>query len=275
MMWLDVIVVLALIVLEGLFAAVEMALVTLREGQVRGLADKGRRGRRVQMLVSDPNRFLSSVQIGVTLSALLAAAFGAVTLTDSVASALRDAGMGSEAAEVFGFIGVTLTISYVTLVVGELAPKRLAIQRAEATSLLLGPALYRLAVLSRPVIWLLSVSTNVVVRLLGGDPRTRAEAITEDELRGLVAAHESLTADERTLIDEIFAVGDRQVREVMLPLRCTRGPDPPVTVGDTSYAATDPPVRRPAPERGCEPQAARRRYRPGRATRRGRGCPRR
>ncbi len=217
MRWLDVVVVLALIVLEGLFAAAEMALVTLREGQIRTLAEKGWRGRRLRMLLSDPNRFLASVQIGVTLTALLASAFGAVTLVDSAASALRSAGLASGAAEVLGFVAVTLVITYVTLVVGELAPKRLAIQRAEAASLLLGPPLYAMAVLFRPVIRLLSVSTNVVVRLLGGDPRAAPEAMTEEELRTLVTAHKALTADERALIDEVFAVGDRQVREVMVP----------------------------------------------------------
>src|SRR5881397_2208574 len=114
-----------------------MALVTLREGQVRALADKGRRGQRVVHLVEEPNRFLSAVQIGVTTTALLSSAFGAVTLSHSAADALRDA------AAVLGFLGVTLLIAYVTLVIGELAPKRIALQRAEGTATTVGPTLDR------------------------------------------------------------------------------------------------------------------------------------
>jgi putative hemolysin len=112
---------------------------------------------------------------------------------------------------------VTLVISYFSLVFSELAPKRLALQRPEGVSMAFAPTLDRIATLSRPVIWLLSKSTDAVVRLLGGDPGSQRETITEEELRGMVAAHESLTKDERKLIDDVFAAGERQLREVMLP----------------------------------------------------------
>ena len=215
--WGSVLVVLALIVVEALFVASEMALVTLREGQVRALAERGRRGQRVARLVEDPNRFLSAVQIGVTTTALLSSAFGAITLSDSLARALRHAGLGHDWAGVLGFLVVTLLIAYVTLVVGELAPKRVALQRAERTATTVGPTLDRFARLMRPVIWMLSASTDVAVRLLGGDPNVNREAITEDELRDLVTAHEALSRDERALIDEVFEAGERQLREVMVP----------------------------------------------------------
>ena len=100
---------------------------------------------------------------------------------------------------------------------GELVPKRLALQRTEAAAQLFAPPLSRIASFFRPVIWLLSKSTNGVVRLLGGDPSAGREPISDQELRGLVAAHESLTADERRLIDEVFAASERTVSEVMLP----------------------------------------------------------
>jgi len=215
--WGSVLVVLALIIVEALFVAAEMALVTLREGQVRALSERGRRGQRVARLIEDPNRFLSAVQIGVTTTALLSSAFGAVTLSESMAHALRDAGLGRDLAGVLGFLIVTLLIAYVTLVVGELAPKRVALQRTDRTASTLGPTLDRFARLMRPVIWLLSKSTDVAVRLLGGDPNVNREGITEDELRDLVTAHESLTRDERALIDEVFEAGERQLREVMVP----------------------------------------------------------
>src|SRR4051812_22853410 len=194
-----------------------MALVTLRESQVRQIAERGRRGARVARLVENPNRFLSAVQIGVTLTALLSSAFGAITLSESAADALRDAGVGRRTADVLGFLGVTIAITYVTLVIGELVPKRLALQRTEKVAPVVAPTIDRFANLMRPVIWLLSKSTDAVVRLLGGNPAIGREAITEEELRDLVAAHESLSSDERKLIDEVFDAGERQLREVMVP----------------------------------------------------------
>ena len=215
--WGSALVVVALIVVEAVFVACEMALVTLREGQVRALAERSRRGAKVAHLVEDPNRFLSAVQIGVTTTALLSSAFGAITLSDSLANAFEDAGLGHDAAKVVGFLVVTLLIAYVTLVVGELAPKRVALQRAERTASAVGPTLDRFARLMRPVIWLLSASTDVVVRMLGGDPNVNRERITEEELRDLVTAHEALSREERRLIDEVFEAGERQLREVMVP----------------------------------------------------------
>jgi putative hemolysin len=215
--WLNVLVVFVLICIEGIFVAAELSLVSLRESQVQALAERGRRGRRVQKLMSNPNRFLSSVQLGVTLTALLSSAFGAVTLTDSARNALERAGLGHTFAAVLGFLGVTLVITFVTLVIGELAPKRLALQRAESAAQLFAPFLDRVADIVRPIIWTLSKATDIVVRLLGGDPSVRREEITDDEIRGLVAAHEGLSSEERRIVDEVFAAAGRQVIEVMVP----------------------------------------------------------
>ncbi len=215
--WLNVAVVIALILIEGLFVAAELALVSLREGQARALADQSRRGQKVLKLVTNPNRFLASVQLGVTLTALLSSAFGAVTLSHEAGDALHRAGLGKTLADVLGFLGVTLVITFTTLVVGELAPKRLALQRTERISLLFAPALDIIARASRPVIWLLSVCTNGLVKLLGGDPSAGKEAISEEELRGLVAAHETLGVEERRILDEVFEATTRLVREVMVP----------------------------------------------------------
>jgi putative hemolysin len=216
-LWLNLAIVLVLILIEGVFVAAEIALVSLREGQVRALAERGRRGAAVAKLVKDPNRFLAAVQIGVTSTALLSSAFGAVTLSDSAKNALIRHGTGKNLAAVIGIVGVTLVIAFVTLVLGELVPKRLALQRTEAAAQLFAPPLSRVAAFFRPVIWLLSKSTNGVVRVLGGDPGAGREPISDQELRGLVAAHESLSPDERRLIDEVFAASERTVSEVMLP----------------------------------------------------------
>ena len=215
--WLDLLLVVLFILIGGVFAATELALVSLREQQAKALATKGRRGQRVAHLVEDPNRFLAAVQVGVTLAGFLSAAFGAARLAKPVSTALEDTGLSAGAADTTALVLVTLVISYFSLVFSELAPKRLALQRAEGISLAFAPALDRIASLSRPVIWLLSKSTDVVVRMLGGDPNSKGESISEDELRGMVAAHESLTKDERKLIDDVFAAGERQLREVMLP----------------------------------------------------------
>jgi putative hemolysin len=214
---LNIAIVLVLILIEGVFVAAEIALVSLREGQVRAMAERGRRGAAVARLVRDPNRFLAAVQIGVTSTALLSSAYGAVTLSDSAKQALIRNGTSKGLAAAIGIIGVTLAIAFVTLVLGELVPKRLALQRTEAAAQLFAPPLSRIATFFRPFIWLLSKSTNGVVRLLGGDPSAGREPISDQELRGLVAAHESLSADERRLIDEVFAASERTVSEVMLP----------------------------------------------------------
>ena len=213
---LNIGIVLALILIEALFVAAEIALVSLREGQARSMAEGGRRGQSVAKLLADPNRFLASVQIGVTSTALLSSAFGAVTLSETAKDSLIRAGVGETLAGVVGILGVTMIITFVTLVIGELAPKRLALQRPEGAALLFGPTLDRMATVFRPLIWLLSKSTDLVVRVLGGDPQVNRESISEEELRGLVAAHESLSTDERRLIDDVFAAGERSVSEVMI-----------------------------------------------------------
>ena len=119
--WLNVAVVVALVLVEGLFVAAELALVSLREGQARSLAERGRRGQKVLKLVTNPNRFLAAVQLGVTLTALLSSAFGAITLSKQASHGLRHAGLSQGLANVLGFLGVTVVITFVTLVVGELA----------------------------------------------------------------------------------------------------------------------------------------------------------
>jgi putative hemolysin len=215
--WASILVVLVLVSFSALFVAAEIALVSLREGQVRALGEKGRRGGRVAELVSNPNRFLGAVQIGVTTTAILVSAFGEATLGHPAGRAFESMGLSKRPADILGFAVVVVAISYVTILIGELVPKRLGLQRAEGTALVLGPPLERFARMMRPVIWFLSKSTDVFVRLLGGDPRLNRETITEEELRDLVTAHEALSRDERALIDEVFEAGERQLREVMVP----------------------------------------------------------
>jgi magnesium and cobalt exporter, CNNM family len=210
-------VVLVFVLIGGFFAAAEIALVSLRESQVTQLAQRGSRGRAVARLHDHPNRFLSAVQIGVTLAGFLSAAFGASTIADDVSPILVDWGMSQGVADAVALLSITLVIVYLSLVLGELAPKRLALQRAEGFALFAAPVIEFIARISTPVIAFLSSSTNVVVRLAGGDPKASREQMSELELRELVAGHAERDDEERKLLEKVFNANDQQLREVMVP----------------------------------------------------------
>ncbi len=216
-LWTNIGLVAVFIAIGGAFAAAEIALVSLREGQIRSIAQRGKRGERVASLAADPNRFLSAVQIGVTLAGFLSAAFGAATLADDLVPVLVRWGVSEGVAVPLALVVITLLISYFSLVFGELAPKRLALQRADRVALALAPGVDRVARIARPVIWLLSHSTDAVVRLAGGDPTAQRDVITEEELRDMVAGHETLGDEERQIVEDVFLAGERQLREVMVP----------------------------------------------------------
>jgi len=211
-------VVLLFTLVAAFFVAAEIALISLRESQVQRLAiERGKRGQRLADLVADPNRFLAAVQLAVTTAAFLSAGFGASQMSPQVAPLLVDLGLSAGAADATAFILVTLLLVYISLVLGELTPKRIALQRAEGIAVATAGLIDVLGKITRPFIWLLSVSTNGVVRLLGGDPHANKEEISDDELRGILATQTSLTAQERELIDDVFEAGEREVREVMVP----------------------------------------------------------
>lgn len=214
---LNVVLIFAFVCVGGVFAAAEMALVSLRDSQLKAFAQRGRRGAIVARVAADPNRFLSAVQVGVTLMGFLSAAFGGATLADELSPKLQDLGLAAGLADVVALIVITVLISYVSIVLGELAAKRLALQRAEGFALALAPLVDRIALAMRPVIWLLSRSTDVVVRAVGGDPSASREQITEQELRDIVTAHEALGEEERRIVDDVFEAGSRQLRELMVP----------------------------------------------------------
>ena len=149
---LDVFIVLVIASIGGFFAGAEMALVSLREGQVRSLAKRGRRGMKAARLVADPNRFLSAVQIGTTLATLVSGAFGADTLVGLLRDWLVRHHVAHDVASPLAFGIITLCITFVTLVLSELAPKRLALQRAVPLALFAAPTLDVIARLARPVV---------------------------------------------------------------------------------------------------------------------------
>jgi putative hemolysin len=215
--WLSVLVVLFFILIGGFFAAAEIALVSLREAQVKRIAEtKGRRGKLLKELHDQPNRFLASVQVGVTVAGFIGAGFGASSLTP-VLSPVLDLIFPKSIVSIIAFVLITLFISYFSLVLGELVPKRLALQNSESWAIFAAYPIEILARISRPFIWLLSHSTNLIVRLLGGDPSASRQELSGDDLRDLVAGHEELSDNERALIDDVFEADDREIKEVMTP----------------------------------------------------------
>ena len=209
--------VIAFVIVGGVFAATEIALVSLRESQLTGIEQRGSRGARVAAVARDPNRFLAAVQIGVTVAGFFSAAYGGSTLAPDVAPYLVDLGLGNDAADAVALVLMTLLIAYLSLVLGELVPKRLALQRSAQLSMTTAPVLDRFATAMRPVIWLLSISTNALVRLLGGDPHATNDQVTDEELRDIVSTHEGLGDDERRILSDVFAATSSTLKEVMRP----------------------------------------------------------
>lgn len=203
-----------LVFLNAAFAGSEIALISLREGQLQRLEQRGSRGRLLASLARNPNSFLATIQVGITLAGFLASATAAVSLAEPLEEPL---GFLGGAARPVSIVTVTILLAYLTLVFGELAPKRVAMQRAEGWSMVAARPISFLAVAFRPVIWLLGHSTNLAVRLMRGDPNQQREEVTDEELRDLVAAQTSYTPEQRNIISGAFEIAERRLREVLQP----------------------------------------------------------
>ena len=203
-----------LVLLNAAFAGTELALVTLREGQLQRLEKRSATGAVVARLARDPNRFLATIQVGITLAGFLASAAAAVSLAEPLEEPLGFLGGAAEPAAV---VVVTVVLAYVTLVLGELTPKRVAMQRAERWALFAARPLAVMSSLTRPAVWMLSHSTDLVVKILGGDPSLRRDDVTEEELRDMVAVQPHFTAQQRLIIDGAFEIAERTLSEVLRP----------------------------------------------------------
>ncbi|GLY94889.1 hemolysin family protein [Actinoplanes sp. NBRC 103695] len=212
----EIVLVLILVLVNAAFSGSEMALVQLRESQIQRLERQSRRGRVLARLSRDPNRFLATIQIGITLAGFLASAAAAVSLSQPLVEPL---GFLGAAAQPTAIVLVTIALTFITLVLGELAPKRIAMQRAEGWAMLVARPLDVLSAVSRPVVWLLGVSTDVVVRLAGGDPKAKREEVSTEEIRDMVAAQQDFSAEQRTIISGAFEIADRILREILVPRR--------------------------------------------------------
>ena len=210
-------IVLGLIALGGIFVAAEIALISLRDSQVKQMAGKGKRGARVAKLTSNPNRFLAAVQVGITLCGFLSAALGAEQLGVYVIPRLESIGLSAGSSEIISIIGITLVIVYISLVFGELVPKRLALYKTESIALATASIVDRVAIIFRPIIWLLSKSTDLIVKVFGITSKSERNQISDVELMDLVSGHADLTKEEREIVEEVFNTSDRLIHEVMVP----------------------------------------------------------
>ena len=210
-------IVLGLIALGGIFAAAEIALISLRESQVKQISVKGKRGARVFKLSKNPNRFLAAVQVGITLCGFLSAALGAEQLGKYVIPELEGVGISSQYSEIISIVAITLVIAYISLVFGELVPKRLALYKSESIALATASTLDFVATIFRPIIWLLSHSTDLILKIFGINSKMQQNQISEVELMELVSGHADLTQEEREIVEEVFNASDRLIHEIMVP----------------------------------------------------------
>jgi putative hemolysin len=208
-----------LIALNGVFVAAEIALVTVRRSRIRQLTDEGdRRAKRVARMTERPGRLLATIQLGITFIGFLAAAFAGASLAGELADGLRGIGPLSGSADVISLLIVTLIVSLVTIVFGELVPKTLALAHAERYALALARPVDVLGVILAPVVWLLTTITHFVTRLIGVRDVTD-EAITSEELRILVergSEQGTIEAEEEQMIGGVLELGERRAHEVMV-----------------------------------------------------------
>jgi putative hemolysin len=217
---LELAVLLLLIVFNGVLAMSELALVSARKARLRQRAAAGDAGAAAALaLAEEPTRFLSTVQIGITMVGILAGAFGGATLAETIAGRLRDAGLSDAYAQTAGVVLVVLAITYLSLVVGELVPKRLAMNNPERVASRMARPMRVLAAIARPAVTLLTISTELTLRLLGirasNDP-----AVTEEEIKlAIQQGTEAGVLDEaeEELVTSVFRLADRRVGELMTP----------------------------------------------------------
>ena len=222
MLTLELGIVSVLIVVNGLLAMSELAIVSSRPARLAALAEKEVAGARLALaLASNPGKFLSTVQIGITLVGVLSGAFSGATLGQRLAAWMMELGMGRGLADTLGVGLVVGIITYASLIIGELVPKQIALRNPEAIAAKVAPAMMLLAKISSPVVALLDYSGKTILRLFGQSGET-GETVTEDEIRTLVREAETagvLEPGEKEMIAGVMRLGDRPVGAVMTPRR--------------------------------------------------------
>ncbi len=218
--WIDVLIILALVALNGVFAMSELAIVSSRRARLEAMARTGRKGAGTAMaLAADPGKFLSTVQIGITLIGILAGAYSGSSLGGPTAARLQAMGLSQHSAETLGFALVIGLTTYASLIIGELVPKQFALRKPEVVAALVAVPMRWIAVICAPLVWLLDSSSALVFRMIGLN-RESEDQVTAEELHLIVAeASKSgvIEEHERTIISGVVRLADRPVREVMTP----------------------------------------------------------
>ncbi len=210
----------ALILINALFVSAETAVITVRETRIRPRAEKGSKTAQIVLrFLKDPSRFFAITQIGVTLAGFLASAEGAAQLAGNFGRFIRSLNIPiiSGVSNGLAVVLITLAISYVMLVFGELTPKRIAILYSEQVALIFARPIEWIGVIVYPLTRLLSFSTNIIIRIFGIRPEDTAPATTEEELKLLVTQHSALMDEEKKLIRQAFEFGDVLSRQIMIP----------------------------------------------------------
>lgn len=220
MAYFEILVVVVLTCINGLLAMSELAIASSRLPKLRLMAEQGVHGsRRALLLAMDPGRFLSTVQIGITLIGIIAGAVSGATLGQRASNWLIEAGFSETISDALGFGLVIGLITYLSLIIGELVPKRIALRNPERIACLVAPGMTLLAKVSAPIVWLLDRSGRVVLALLGQGV-ARDETVTDAEIHSMIAEAESagvIEPEERSMIAGVMRLGDRPVRSVMIP----------------------------------------------------------
>jgi len=229
--WIDVVIILMLVALNGVFAMSELAIVSARKARLEGKAKTSRGARAALDLAADPGKFLSSVQIGITLIGILAGAYSGASLGTPTAARLQLLGVPAETAETLGFAIVIGLTTYASLIIGELVPKQFALRAPETVAALVAIPMQWMARFTKPLVWLLDSSSALIFHLLRLD-RENDDQVTAEELHLIVqeASRSGVIEEhERSMISGVVRLADRPVREVMTPrteidwLDCTAG----------------------------------------------------
>ena len=221
-MYLEIAIILVLTVVNGVLAMSELAVVSSRPARLKVLADQGSRGAAVALqLAEHPGRFLSTVQIGITLVGILSGAFSGATLGVRASAALQDLGLSQNVAEWLGVGSVVVLITYLSLIVGELVPKQIALRDAERVATVVAPAMALLSKLAAPLVWLLDNSGKLILALLGQRGES-GDRVTEEEVKTIIAEAETagvIERDEGEMIAGVMRLADRTANALMTPRR--------------------------------------------------------
>lgn len=212
---------LALILVNAVFACAEIAVISINDSKLERMAAEGdRRAQRLNKLMAQPARFLATIQVGITLAGFLGSAFAADNFSHYVVAWLQALGVGLSASTLnaIALVVITLILSYFTLVLGELVPKRLAMQKAERLGMAMSGLIYWVAQVFRPIVWLLTASTNGILRLFRIDPNADGDEVTEEEIRMMVDVgmeKGTIDIDERRIINNVFELDNTAARDIM------------------------------------------------------------